>query len=199
MTGPTSALAANARKAINAGANALLFNVLAYGYDVLHELSSDKSINIPIAAHPAMAGAMYPSPHYGISASLLLGKLMRLAGADLVLFPSPYGSVVMPKEENLAVKEALLAPLHGLKTSFPVPSAGIHPGLVPLILKDFGTDVVVNAGGGIHGHAMGTAAGGQAFRQAITATLNGVPLRNAAEQPGNEALLAAIEAWGIKE
>ncbi|MGO4343960.1 2,3-diketo-5-methylthiopentyl-1-phosphate enolase [Paenibacillus sp. MCAF9] len=199
LTGPTSALAANARKAIDAGANALLFNVLAYGYDVLHELSSDKSINIPIAAHPAMAGAMYPSPHYGISASLLLGKLMRLAGADLVLFPSPYGSVVMPKEENLAVKEALLAPLHGLKTSFPVPSAGIHPGLVPLILKDFGTDVVVNAGGGIHGHAMGTAAGGQAFRQAITATLNGVPLRNAAEQPGNEALLAAIEAWGIKE
>lgn len=199
LTGPTSQLAANARKAIDAGANALLFNVLAYGYDVLHELSSDKSINVPIAAHPAMAGAMYPSPHYGISASLLLGKLMRLAGADLVLFPSPYGSVVMPKEENLAVKDALLEPLHGLQTSFPVPSAGIHPGLVPLILKDFGTDVVVNAGGGIHGHPMGTAAGGQAFRQAITATLNGVPLRDAATQAGNEPLQAAIDAWGIKE
>lgn len=199
LTGPTSQLAANARKAIDAGANALLFNVLAYGFDVLHELSSDKTINVPIAAHPAMAGAMYPSPHYGISASLLLGKLMRLAGADLVLFPSPYGSVVMPKEENLAVKDALLEPLHGLRSSFPVPSAGIHPGLVPLILKDFGTDVVVNAGGGIHGHPMGTAAGGQAFRQAITATLNGVPLQNAADQSGNEALHAAIQAWGIKE
>jgi 2,3-diketo-5-methylthiopentyl-1-phosphate enolase len=199
LTGPTSQLAANARKAINAGANALLFNVLAYGYDVLHELSSDKTINVPIAAHPAMAGAIYPSPHYGISASLLLGKLMRLAGADLVLFPSPYGSVVMPKEENLAVKDALLEPLHGLRTSFPVPSAGIHPGLVPLILKDFGTDVVVNAGGGIHGHPMGTAAGGQAFRQAIAATLNNVPLREAAAQSGNEALQAAINAWGIKE
>jgi 2,3-diketo-5-methylthiopentyl-1-phosphate enolase len=199
LTGPTSQLAANARKAIDAGANALLFNVLAYGYDVLHELSSDKSINVPIAAHPAMAGAMYPSPHYGISASLLLGKLMRLAGADLVLFPSPYGSVVMPKEENLAVKDALLSPLHGLQTSFPVPSAGIHPGLVPLILRDFGGDVVVNAGGGIHGHPMGTAAGGQAFRQAITAALNGVPLQGAAAQPGNEPLQAAINAWGIKE
>ncbi|KRE54431.1 2,3-diketo-5-methylthiopentyl-1-phosphate enolase [Paenibacillus sp. Soil522] len=199
LTGPTSSLAANARKAIDAGANALLFNVLAYGYDVLHELSSDKSIHVPIAAHPAMAGAIYPSPHYGIGASLLLGKLMRLAGADLVLFPSPYGSVVMPKEENLAVKDALLEPLYDLRKSFPVPSAGIHPGLVPLILKDFGTDVVVNAGGGIHGHPMGTAAGGQAFRQAITATINGVPLRAAAEQAGNEALQAAINAWGIKE
>ncbi|RIX53538.1 2,3-diketo-5-methylthiopentyl-1-phosphate enolase [Paenibacillus nanensis] len=199
LTGPTSQLAANARKAIAAGANAILFNVLAYGYDALHELSSDPDIHVPIAAHPALAGAFYPSPHYGIGASLLLGKLMRLAGADLVLFPSPYGSVVMPKEENLAVKDALLQPLHGLRTSFPVPSAGIHPGLVPLILKDFGTDVVVNAGGGIHGHPMGTAAGGHAFRQAIGAALNGTPLKEAAEAPGNEALQAAIQAWGVKE
>lgn len=199
LTGPTSQLAANARKAVAAGANALLFNVLSYGYDVLHELSKDPEINVPIAAHPALAGAFYPSPHYGIGASLLLGKLMRLAGADLVLFPSPYGSVVMPKEENLAVKDALLSPLHGLKTSFPVPSAGIHPGLVPLILKDFGTDVVVNAGGGIHGHPMGTAAGGHAFRQAIKAATSGIPLHEAADVSGNEALQAAIQAWGIKE
>ncbi|MDQ0058137.1 2,3-diketo-5-methylthiopentyl-1-phosphate enolase [Paenibacillus harenae] len=199
LTGPTSQLAANARKAIDAGANALLFNVLSYGYDALHELSSDPTIHVPIASHPALAGALYPSPHYGISASLLLGKLMRLAGADLALFPSPYGSVVMPKEENMAVKEALLQPLHRLRTSFPVPSAGIHPGLVPLILKDFGTDVVVNAGGGIHGHPMGTSAGGQAFRMAIAATMQGVPLREAGEQQGNEPLKAAIDAWGIKE
>jgi len=199
LTGPTSQLAANAKRAIGAGANALLFNVLAYGYDVLHELSSDADITVPIAAHPAMAGAFYPSPHYGISASLLLGKLMRLAGADLALFPSPYGSVVMPKEENLAVKAALLDPQLPVRTSFPVPSAGIHPGLVPLILRDFGDEVVVNAGGGIHGHPQGTAAGGQAFRQAIDATLQGVSLPDAVEKPENIALKAAIDLWGYKE
>ncbi|MCR8660617.1 2,3-diketo-5-methylthiopentyl-1-phosphate enolase [Paenibacillus endoradicis] len=199
LTGPTSKLASQAKKAIDAGANALLFNTLAYGYDVLHELSSDPEINVPIASHPAMAGAMYPSPHYGISASVLLGKLNRLAGADLVLFPSPYGSVVMPKEENLAIKEVLLNDMHHLKTSFPVPSAGIHPGIVPLILKDFGIDVVVNAGGGIHGHAMGTAAGGQAFHQAIQASMSGIDLRDAASQPNHEELRIAIEAWGIKQ
>lgn len=199
LTGPTSKLASQAKKAINAGANALLFNTLAYGYDVLHELSSDPDINVPIASHPAMAGAMYPSPHYGISAAVLLGKLNRLAGADLVLFPSPYGSVVMPKEENLAIKEVLLNDMHHLKTSFPVPSAGIHPGIVPLILKDFGIDVVVNAGGGIHGHPMGTAAGGRAFHQAIGATMNGIDLREAALQSNHEELRTAIEAWGIKQ
>jgi len=197
LTGPTFKLAENARKAIKAGANALLFNVLAYGFDALAELARDPEINVPIAAHPALAGALYPSPCHGIAAPLLLGKLMRLAGADLVLFPSPYGSVVMPKEETEAVKDALTDRGLPLKASFPVPSAGIHPGLVPLILREFGHDVVVNAGGGIHGHPLGAAAGGRAFRQAIDATLAGEHLRAAAERHGE--LRAAIEAWGIRE
>jgi 2,3-diketo-5-methylthiopentyl-1-phosphate enolase len=230
LTGPTFNLPDQARKAIAGGANALLFNVLAYGFDVLSELSRNPDIHVPIMAHPAMAGAFYPSAHHGISANVLLGKLMRLAGADLVLFPSPYGSVVMPREENMAIKRALLterdedyrfsglgssqsnAHTGGsapsavssatgqlkLKTSFPVPSAGIHPGLVPLILKDFGQQVIVNAGGGIHGHPLGTVAGGRAFRQAIEACLAGISLKEYASSEHKE-LKAAIEAWGTKE
>lgn len=207
ITGKTSGLIEQAKRAIDAGANALLFNVLAYGFDALHELSAHPDITVPIAAHPAMAGALYPSTYYGIDASVLLGKLLRLAGADLVLFPSPYGSVVMPKEENLAIRHALVTDkpsdyLHQseaalrLKSSFPVPSAGIHPGLVPLILKDFGQDVIVNAGGGVHGHPLGTAAGGHAFRQAIEAAAQGISLQEAAENPGHEPLKRAIELWG---
>ncbi|MCC2686954.1 MAG: 2,3-diketo-5-methylthiopentyl-phosphate enolase, partial [Paenibacillaceae bacterium] len=216
LTGPTSRLIDTAHKAINAGANALLFNVLAYGFDVLHELAADSSINVPIMAHPALAGAIYPSPHHGISASLLLGKLLRLAGADFALFPSPYGSVVMPREENMAIKHVLLTQdmqqdylstynvpngalaLHTLAPSFPVPSAGIHPGLTPWILRDFGHDTVVNAGGGVHGHPGGAAAGGRAFRQAIDACLAGVSLREYAAN-GHPELQQAIDAWGAKE
>lgn len=220
LTGPTSKLAVQAKKAINAGANALLFNVLAYGFDVLHELSQDNDINIPIVAHPALAGAVYPSAFHGISASLLLGKLMRIAGADLVLFPSPYGSVVMPFEDNMAIKDMLLTEHIGkdyiyrplghnssytnkhnneisLAQSFPVPSAGIHPGLVPLILRDFGRDTVVNAGGGVHGHPMGASAGGRAFRQAIDAVLANIPLREYALE--HRELETAINLWGVKE
>lgn len=194
LTGRTSHLKQQAMKAIDAGANALLFNVLAYGYDVLHELSSDPEITVPIAAHPALAGAIYPAQHYGISTSVLLGQLMRLAGADLVLFPSPYGSVTMPRDENLAIHNQLITPDLTIKTSMPVPSAGIHPGLVPLILKDFGTDVVVNAGGGIHGHPMGTTAGGRAFVQAIEAAMKSIPLAEyGATHP---ELQSAINTWG---
>lgn len=195
LTGSTSKLVAKARRAVELGATALLFNVLAYGYDVLRELAADERITVPIMAHPSLAGAIYPSPHHGIAASLVLGKLMRLAGADLVLFPSPYGSVTMPIEENMAIKSALLAPHPTLKQPFPVPSAGIHPGLVPLILEDFGLDTVVNAGGGVHGHPDGSAAGGKAFRQAIEATLQGVTLEKAAKSAPE--LAKAIQLWGV--
>lgn len=196
LTGPTFALRDQALRAIEAGANGLLFNVLAYGFDALAGLAADPDIAVPIAAHPAMAGALYPSPYHGISAPLLLGKLMRIAGADLSLFPSPYGSVVMPKEENLAVRDALLADSLPQKPALPVPSAGIHPGLVPLILRDFGPEVVVNAGGGVHGHPGGAAAGGRAFRQAVDAVLQGAALeQHALTHP---ELQAAIARWGVR-
>ena len=66
-------------------------------------------------------------------------------------------------------------------------------------MRDFGNDVVVNAGGGVHGHPMGAAAGGQAFRQAIDAALAGISLHDAAKAAGNEALGAAVSAWGVRE
>ncbi|MNI98150.1 2,3-diketo-5-methylthiopentyl-1-phosphate enolase [compost metagenome] len=68
---------------------------------------------------------------------------------------------------------------------------------MPWILRDFGHDVVVNAGGGIHGHPLGTIAGGQAFRQAIDATIQGITLRDYAQN--HRELQSAIDAWGIKE
>ncbi|MCY7485547.1 MULTISPECIES: 2,3-diketo-5-methylthiopentyl-1-phosphate enolase [Paenibacillus] len=201
LTGPTFSLREQALRAIEAGANALLFNVLSYGYDVLHGLSQDPDITVPIAAHPALAGAYYPAKEHGIAAPLLLGKLMRLAGADLVLFPSPYGSVTMPKEETQGIRQALTSTAESLKSihkrSFPVPSAGIHPGLVPLIIQDFGTEVVVNAGGGIHGHPLGTASGGQAFVDAIDAVMKGDTLEQRAVV--SEPLAAAIGLWGVKK
>lgn len=194
LTGPTFQLKDKAKRAVSVGANCFLFNVLAYGFDVLHELASDPDINVPFMAHPAMAGAIYPSPYHGISASILLGKLMRLAGADIVLFPSPYGSVTMPLEENMGIKNALLKASERFKTPFPVPSAGIHPGLVPFILEDFGQEVIVNAGGGVHGHPQGAVAGGKAFRQAISAVISGKSLDEAA--PSHPELNEAIKLWG---
>ncbi|WP_368659086.1 2,3-diketo-5-methylthiopentyl-1-phosphate enolase [Metabacillus halosaccharovorans] len=196
LTGKTFELKDKAKRATELGASVLLFNVFAYGLDVMQSLVEDPEINIPIMAHPAVSGASAASSLYGFSSSLLLGKLVRMSGADFSLFPSPYGSVALDRNEALGIAEYCLKE-EGLKQAFPVPSAGIHPGLVPLLVNDFGIDSVINAGGGVHGHPNGAIGGGQAFRAAIDATLSGISLKQAAET--NEHLKLAIDLWGAKE
>ncbi|KDN58378.1 MAG: 2,3-diketo-5-methylthiopentyl-1-phosphate enolase [Exiguobacterium sp.] len=183
LSGPVFTLRDQALRLIDAGATALLFNVYTYGLDTLRELAKDPDVNVPILAHPAFAGALTGS----ISHALLLGKLPRLAGADLTLFPSPYGSLATPRDEALLIRDVSAEPSER-KAILPVPSAGIHPGLVPDIIRDFGTDVVINAGGGIHGHPDGAAAGARAFKQAIAHVLG--------QRDGQTTELeTALKAW----
>ena len=101
LTGRTFDLKENAKRAVQAGADILLFNVFAYGLDVLQSLAEDDEIPVPIMAHPAVSGAYSASKLYGVSSPLLLGKLLRYAGADFSLFPSPYGSVALEKRKLL--------------------------------------------------------------------------------------------------
>ncbi|WP_114165254.1 2,3-diketo-5-methylthiopentyl-1-phosphate enolase [Exiguobacterium sp. TNDT2] len=186
LSGPVFGLRDQALRLIDAGATALLFNVYTYGLDALRELANDPDIRVPILAHPAFAGALTGS----ISHSLLLGKLPRLAGADLTLFPSPYGSLATPRDEAFAIRDLSAEP-HWSKPILPVPSAGIHPGLVADIIRDFGTDVVINAGGGIHGHPDGAAAGARAFRQAIANVLG-------LTDGQTDELDTALKAWASR-
>lgn len=196
LTGRTSKLKEKARKAVELGADLLLFNVFSYGLDVLQELREDEEIALPLMAHPAVSGALTSSSHYGISHSLLLGKLLRYVGADLSLFPSPYGTVALEKNSALSIAKELTQE-DSFKQAFPVPSAGIHPGLVPLLIRDFGVDSVINAGGGVHGHPDGACGGGLAFRQAIDTTLQGKTLAEGAES--SLELKKALQLWGSAE
>ncbi len=185
LSGPVFTLREQAKRLIEAGATALLFNVYTYGLDALRELAKDPEIRVPILAHPAFAGALTGS----IRHSLLFGKLIRLAGADLTLFPSPYGSLSTPKDEAQQIQTYATEP-HWTKPILTVPSAGIHPGLVPDLIRDFGSDVVINAGGGIHAHPDGASAGAKAFRQAIDQAIG--------KTSETDALSTALDAWGAR-
>ncbi|WP_321282973.1 2,3-diketo-5-methylthiopentyl-1-phosphate enolase [Exiguobacterium profundum] len=185
LSGPVFTLRDQAKRLIEAGATALLFNVYTYGLDALRELAKDPEIHVPILAHPAFAGALTGSVRH----SLLFGKLIRLVGADLTLFPSPYGSLSTPKDEAQQIQTYATEP-HWTKPILTVPSAGIHPGLVPDLIRDFGSDVVINAGGGIHGHPDGAADGARAFRQAIDQAIG--------KTSETDALSTALDAWGAR-
>lgn len=193
LSGRTTELHEKAERAAELGANALLFNVHAYGLDALQTLRENNNIGLPIFAHPALSGVLAGQAGGGFSYSLLVGKLIRLVGADLSLFPSPYGNVSIALSDALSINQALIEE-NGFEKTFAVPSAGIHPGMVPQLLKDFGDNLVVNAGGGVFGHQDGPIAGAQAFRAAIDASVHNIPLEEAAKT--SEPLKHAIEQWG---
>lgn len=183
----------NARRAVELGVNALMVNYLAVGYPVLRALAEDPVMNVPILGHMDLAGAFYQSAYHGISSHIVMGKLPRLAGADIAVYPAPYGKATFLPAKFLAVAKNLTFPLYHLKPTFPMPSGGITPAMVPQVMKDLGSEIVIGTGGGIHAHPKGPVAGARAFRQAIDATMHSVPLEQAAVE--HEELRIALEEW----
>lgn len=183
----------SARRAVELGVNAIMVNFLAVGLPVLQAIAEDPEVNVPILGHMDVAGAMYMSPFHGMSSHIVLGKLPRLAGADIVVIPAPYGKAPVIVDKFLNVARNLSYPLYDLKPTFPMPSGGITPSMVPDVMRDLGNDIVIGAGGGIHAHPQGPIAGGKAFRQAIDATMQGVSL----EEYGKDhpELEAAHRQW----
>lgn len=195
ITDRTDKLVENAYKAIEAGANALMINYGTVGLDATRMLSEDKNINVPILGHPAYNGAVYESSWSGMSVSLIGGKLPRMAGADMIISFSPYGKLSMLMDTFINTGFQMLSPLQNIEPTFPMPGGGTTQGHVEEIIKKFGNDVIIAAGGAIHGHPMGTAAGAKAFRQAIEAVNSNMTL----EEAGKEytELGIALDSWGI--
>jgi 2,3-diketo-5-methylthiopentyl-1-phosphate enolase len=183
----------NAKRAVELGCNALMINYLAVGFPVMRALAEDPSINVPILGHMDVAGALYMSPWHGLSSHLVLGKLPRLAGADVVVIPAPYGKAPVIDYKFRNVAKNLAFPLYQLKPTFPMASGGITPSMVPQVMADLGNDIVIGSGGGIHAHPQGPIAGGKAFRQAIDAAMQGIPLSEHAKD--NQELAIALKEW----
>ena len=83
---------------------------------------------------------------------------------------------------------------YGTKAVFPVASGGLHPGVVEFVLDRLGTNIMLQLGGGVHGHPRGSYAGAKAMREAVEAYLEGVPLEEAARR--SKELRMALERWG---
>ncbi len=197
ITAPAMQMKENAYRAIEAGANALMINFAACGLDTTRMITEDPNINVPILAHSDYTGAQYESEWSGVSATLIGAKLPRLAGLDMIIGLTPYGKFPMMMDTFINMGIQMLSPLQHIKPVFPMPGGGTTQGHIEDVVKKFGKDVMIAAGGAIHGHPMGPAAGARAFRQGIDAVMAGGTLKEAAQE--HEELRAALDAWGIYE
>lgn len=182
-----------AHKAVSAGANMLMVDVLTAGFSAIQALAEAPGINVPIHVHRTMHGALTRNPHHGI-AMRPIAKLVRSAGGDQLHTGSVSGKMGSKAGEVIADNREITKPLSYLKPVFPVSSGGLHPGKVAAEIAKLGTDIVLQAGGGIHGHPGGTTAGTRAMLQAAEAAVLGIPAREyAASHP---ELAAALAKWG---
>lgn len=188
LSGRADQVLETARALASEGANALLVNALAYGFPVLEALAADPNVNVPLFVHPAFSGAWCGSRDWGLDYSVVLGTLSALSGADAVLIPTHYGSLPFSEAEEDRVRSELLA-----RGVFPVPSAGIHPGLVPRVMVDYSHDVIMNAGTGIMDHPDGAGAGVRAFFEAMDRAGKGESFEMEAVPEG--PLKSALSKW----
>ena len=182
-----------AEAAVDIGANALLVNYLPAGLGLITSLCRNPKIKVPILAHLDFGGALYASPWHGISSALLYGKLARLAGVDLLCIPTPYGKFSLNYTKYIQIVHGLRSPFHDMPGVWPIAGGAIKQGHIPKLFSDLGCDFIIGAGGAIHAHPMGAAAGARAFRQGIDLMMKYGRLES--EELGQE-LKVAIEAWG---
>ncbi len=163
-------------------------------------------LGLAIHAHRAMHAAFDRNPKHGMTMQFL-AKIMRLIGVTQLHAGTAVGKLVGDKHEVLGIantlrekhvkeeKGVVLDQEWGsIKSAFPVSSGGLHPGLVPDVMRIFGNDCAILVSGGIHGHPKGTRAGAKATMQAIEATLDGITLEEKAKK--NVELAQALEKWG---
>ena len=132
LTGAAEHNVAKARKLAKQGAQCFLFNVLSYGYGLLEEL---REVGIPLMAHPALAGALCGSAETGDELFRGFGSADAPGRRGYRLVPLQLWDGLLRHGGTQSIKEALTWSMGPLLKSFPAPSAGIHPGLVPQILS----------------------------------------------------------------
>ena len=142
LSGGPGRLAAQLRVAREAGVRCVLACPMLLGAATFVELVRAPG-DLAVLAHPALAGASRIAP------ALLLGRLMRLFGADATIFPNFGGRFSYDRATCLAIADAARGPLGAHAATMPVPAGGMHVGRVEEMLDTFGPDVMLLIGGNL--------------------------------------------------
>ncbi len=205
VTAPCSDMLRRARLSREFDNSFVMLDILTAGFSALQELRAHTGkLGLAIHAHRAFHAAFDRLEDHGMS-MMVVAKLARLAGVDHIHIGTVVGKLVSPREEVVALRDALTSREFGadgwlpqdwgsLKPVFPVSSGGLHPGILPDVLDILGPNIIVQVGGGIWGHPRGGRAGAVAVREAIDAYLKGESLEDRARE--SKELREALEKWG---
>jgi len=204
ITAETDSMLERANFVKNAGGEYAMIDIITVGWSALQTLrNANEDLKLVLHGHRAGHAAFTRGKH-GIS-MLVVADVARLIGIDQLHIGTIIGKMEGLKEEILSIEEEIEKKIikehghvlsedwHHIKPVFAVCSGGLHPKMIPYLVKTLGNDIIMQFGGGIHGHKMGTKAGAKAVRQAIDALMNDISLKEYAKK--HKELKVAIQQW----
>lgn len=172
------------------GGNFIMLDILTLGWSALQ--TARNHCKLPIHAHRAGHAMLDRNPEHGMSMEVI-AQLARMVGVDSLHIGTAFGKMSGDADEVLHIEEEMESEFtketqknlsqkwYGINPVLGVASGGVYPAIVPKIINLMGKDVVLQAGGGIHGHPFGTEAGARAMRQAVDASLKKISLKEYAK------------------
>ncbi|MFH1229487.1 MAG: type III ribulose-bisphosphate carboxylase [Candidatus Aenigmatarchaeota archaeon] len=188
------------------GGEYVMVDILTVGWSALQTLrKANEDLKLVLHAHRAGHATFTRNKKHGIS-MVVIGDVARLIGMDQLHIGTIVGKMQGGKEEVLSTEDEIenkLIKEHGhclaedwldIKPVFAVCSGGLYPGTIPYLTRVLGNDIIIQAGGGVHGHKNGTMAGAKATRQAVDAMMKGTSLPEYAKS--HKELSVALKQWG---
>lgn len=203
VTAETKEMIRRAQLVENAGGKYVMIDILTSGWAAVQTLR-EANFKMAIHAHRAMHAAFDRNPEHGMS-MMVIADFARLIGVDTLHIGTGIGKLegnvkdieeLQEEIEKMKVgetKKRLEERWENIKPVLGVSSGGLHPGYIPFLIKHLGKDLVVQAGGGIHGHPFGSEAGARAMRQAVDAVMKKISLREYAKT--HVELEEALRMW----
>ncbi len=205
VTAETMEMLRRARFVKDSGNEYLMVDILATGWAGLQSLRNEnRDLKLVMHAHRAGHAALTRNPKHGVS-MMVLAETSRLIGVDQIHIGTVVGKMQGKKAEVIDIEhemEDTMIKEHDhvlgdnwgdIKPVFAVCSGGLHPGHIDDLMEILGKNIVMQFGGGCHGHPKGTRAGGKAIRQAVDAVMNGIDLKDHAKT--NNELAEALKKW----
>lgn len=174
------------------GGEYVMIDFLTLGFSAFQTLKEHLGNRQVIHVHRAMHAVLTKNEKHGISMQML-AKLVRMIGGDQ-LHVGTMGEGKMNNEDDFYSVETLRSKYvkespglleqdwDYINPVFPVASGGLDPGKIPALIKKFGIDVVLQFGGGCHGHPNGTEAGAKAIRAVTEGILKGQTIEEIAKK-----------------
>jgi ribulose-bisphosphate carboxylase large chain len=207
ITSETNEMIKRMESVKKAGNEYVMVDILTAGWAATQTVCNHaRKLGLAVHGHRAFHSAFDRNPLHGVSMKVIceiarlqgvdqlhIGAMGKLAGGkDEVRANYEKASLMENKEECMMLSQKWGA----IKPMMSVCSGGLHPGIIKPVFDLLGTELVIQAGGGIHSHPDGTREGAKALRESIDAYNKGISVKEYSLT--HPALKKAYDKWGEK-